>query len=639
MSGFFLFRRNQSVPLQSRRRDLCLIAGAFALALLVAAEPLFASEPSPASPRADETGKPVFTIGVEETLDPWFFVQTFAPTMEHLRKSLPDTTIQTELMSQNALLDAADERRIDALISTSGLYAFARNEVGAQHVATRRQPLATNPARATGAVILVRSESGYRSIGDLRGKSVVAMDEGSFDGWHVALGELLHYTDDPEHFFSETKFTHYTTPAPVSLLLAGDADAAVVKMCDLERYLQTRTLSEASLSRVRVLSPKVRESDEARCLRSTDVYPELVFSTLSHADPEIVERVARALLFMPEKDGDWHWGLSNSFGSVDKLYRSLKIGPYEYLRQTGWRYWLETYRQYLFIVAGVILFVLIHIVRTNRLVTLRTAQLRETLAAKERAEEEAGIAREKLARHDRLTIIASMSNMIVHELTQPITSLFNYTASLRLYVRDQRDDALDELCRRIDKQARRISDIVQSVRLYARGERAVHTEIDLVEAVRRAVSTFRSSTAARGVTLHESWPKGSLHLLGSALEMELLALNLLKNAAAAAKKNREETSPVVSISLAKADAGVVLTVEDNGPALSEEAFRALSEPTSGIGRESDEATDGEGTGAGLGLGLNLCRSIVEHHGLRMSFEKRSPQGVVAVVEFPQEVLK
>ena len=613
--------------------------GAFALALLTGTCSLFASVPTPASLRADETEKPVFTIGVEETLDPWFFVQTFAPTMEHLRKSLPDTTIRTELMSQNALLDAAEERRIDALISTSGLYAFARNEVGAQHVATRRQPLATNPARATGAVFLVRSESGYKTIGDLRGKSVVATDEGSFDGWHVALGELLHYTDDPEHFFSETKFTHYTTPAPVSLLLAGDVDAAVVKMCDLERYLRTRTYSEHSLRNVRVLSPKVRESDEARCLRSTDVYPELVFSTLSHADPGIVERVARALLFMPEKDGDWHWGLSNSFGSVDKLYRSLQIGPYEYLRQTGWRYWVETYRQYLFVVAGVILFVLIHIVRTNRLVTLRTAQLRETLAAKERAEEEAGIAREKLARHDRLTIIASMSNMIVHELTQPITSLFNYTASLRLYVRDQRDDALDELCRRIDKQARRISDIVQSVRLYARGERAVHTEIDLVEAVRRAVSTFRSSTAARGMTLHKSWPKGSLHLLGSALEMELLALNLLKNAAAATKKNRESASPVVSIALAKTDAGVVLTVEDNGPALSEEAFRALSEPTSGIGRESNEEKEDGQAGAGLGLGLNLCRSIVEHHGLRMSFERRSPHGVVAVVEFPQEVLK
>ena len=639
MIGFLFSCRDRTIPPYREGRSFRSKAGAFAFALLIAAGPIFASQPSPASLRAGEAEKPVFTIGVEETLDPWFFVQTFAPTMEHLRKSLPDTTIRTELMSQNALLDAAEERRIDALISTSGLYAFARNEVGAQHVATRRQPLATNPARATGAVFLVRSESKYRSIGDLRGKSVVATDEGSFDGWHVALGELLHYTDDPEHFFSETKFTHYTTPAPVSLLLAGDAEAAVVKMCDLERYLQTRTLSEASLSHVRVLSPKTRESDEARCLRSTDVYPELVFSTLSHADPEIVERVARALLFLPEKDGDWHWGLSNSFGSVDKLYRSLKIGPYEYLRQTGWRYWIETYREYLFLAAGLILLVLMHIVRTNRLVALRTAQLRETLAAKERAEEAAGIAREKLARHDRLTIIASMSNMIVHELTQPITSLFNYTASLRLYVRDQRDEALDELCRRIDRQARRISDIVQSVRLYARGERVVHTDIDLVEAVRRAVSTFRSSTAARGVTLQETWPEGSLLLLGSALEMELLALNLLKNAAAAAKKNRGGPSPVVSICLAKTGAGVLLTVEDNGPELSEDEFRALSEPTSAIGRESDEEKGDGQAGAGLGLGLNLCRSIVEHHGLRMSFERRSPQGVVAVVEFPQEVLK
>ena len=81
------------------------------------------------------------------------------------------------------------------------------------------------------------------------------------------------------------------------------------------------------------------------------------------------------------------------------------------------------------------------------------------------------------------------------------------------------------------------------------------------------------------------------------------------------------------------------TVEDNGPELSEDEFRALSEPTSAIGRESDEEKGDGQAGAGLGLGLNLCRSIVEHHGLRMSFERRSPQGVVAVVEFPQEVLK
>ena len=38
-------------------------------------------------------------IGIQYTIDPWFYVRMFAPTMEHLRQSLPETSFITEELS------------------------------------------------------------------------------------------------------------------------------------------------------------------------------------------------------------------------------------------------------------------------------------------------------------------------------------------------------------------------------------------------------------------------------------------------------------------------------------------------------------------------------------------------------------
>lgn len=622
--------RLTAVHLQSTPQELLLrIRAAFAATLVgafcvLAVPAVWAADsmlPITAASENEAKTQKLFTIGIEDTLDPWFFVQTFAPTMAHLRETLPNIEIRTTILNSDALTRAAEAKTIDAFIATSGFYAFARTRVGAQHIATRRHPLAANPAQSSGAVFLVRLDAPFKTIADLRGKTVAATDPQSFDGWLVALGELLQYTDRPERFFGDAKFTNYAVPDPITLLTGGYVDAAIVKICDIERLLAS---GQTTVKHLHVLDPKPAAPGAPRCLRSTALYPELVFATLPHADPETVEDAARSLLAMPPLKEGWRWGLSNSFGTVDALYKSLKIGPYEYLRRNDWRYFFDRYREYVFIALGLVLLMLAHILRTNRLVALRTAQLRETLAQKERAEEEAASAREKLARHDRLTIVASMSNMIVHELTQPITSLMNFTAGLRLYLKNEKDEAVAELCRRIEKQAERIADIVGSVRTYARGERTLFENVDIPEAAKRALHTFSQSSAARGVRLVEDWSLDSAVITGSALEMELLVLNLLKNAAAAAKKN-EKAKPEVRLRLFEENRERFLTVEDTGPRLDEAAFRALSEPSSGL------------SGEGLGLGLNLCRSIAEHHGITISFERLADYGIRVTLRFPNAI--
>lgn len=101
---------------------------------------------------------------------------------------------------------------------------------------------------------------------------------------------------------------------------------------------------------------------------------------------------------------------------------------------------------------------------------------------------------------------------------------------------------------------------------------------------------------------------------GDPLEIELLLLNVMKNAAEAVQglpdgavlvKFRRETlpsplaeNPSPSPAAPSAEA-VIVEVEDNGPRLSDEAFERLTRVSQSV---KDE---------GLGLGLGIVRSLVE----------------------------
>ena len=52
-------------------------------------------------------------IGIQDTIDPWFYVRMFAPTMEHLRKSLPEHQFITEELSYREIETQAKSGQLD----------------------------------------------------------------------------------------------------------------------------------------------------------------------------------------------------------------------------------------------------------------------------------------------------------------------------------------------------------------------------------------------------------------------------------------------------------------------------------------------------------------------------------------------
>ena len=100
----------------------------------------------------------VVHIGIQETLDPEFFVDTLGPTMRHLRKRFPHLRFHAETFSIAELSQAIQTKSISFFIADSGLFTFLASTEHADDLATRQNRFSSDPAKSTGAVLFVRAD-------------------------------------------------------------------------------------------------------------------------------------------------------------------------------------------------------------------------------------------------------------------------------------------------------------------------------------------------------------------------------------------------------------------------------------------------------------------------------------------------
>jgi signal transduction histidine kinase len=103
------------------------------------------------------------------------------------------------------------------------------------------------------------------------------------------------------------------------------------------------------------------------------------------------------------------------------------------------------------------------------------------------------------------------------------------------------------------------------------------------------------------------------------MELELLVLNLVKNALEAAAQTSEGE---VEVTLASDQNRIRLMVSDNGPAISDRDFARLSEPLSSSKPD------------GTGLGVAIVRMVAEKHQGSVTFVRRDGRGLEAAVDLP-----
>jgi signal transduction histidine kinase len=215
-----------------------------------------------------------------------------------------------------------------------------------------------------------------------------------------------------------------------------------------------------------------------------------------------------------------------------------------------------------------------------------------------------------------------------HELRAPLALIM--TAGEISLRRERSRDELAEVLRKIVREARHMSRLVENLLDLARGDaRKRHTELaplDLTELLRDLIAELTPSAAAKGLSLSAAFPDQETHVLGEGTELRRLFLILLDNAI----KYTETGS--IRLALSSDSARVKVAVTDTGIGIEEGALPHVFDR---FWRADKVRSRAEG---GAGLGLSLASQIVQRHGGAISVESKPGQGSSFIVHLQAAVV-
>ncbi|HJW23666.1 MAG TPA: PhnD/SsuA/transferrin family substrate-binding protein [Rhodocyclaceae bacterium] len=534
----------------------------------------------------------------------------WSPVLDYLNRALPEHRFRLDRYDAEGLRRAIAEHRVELVITNPGYYVTMESEFGLSRIATLVSPQAASPARALGSAVFTRADrQDLRDLADLGGTTLAAVAPDAFGGYLVAARELLRLGIDPESDVNRTLFVGLPMQRVVETVQRREADAGIVRACLLE---QLASQGAIRLDDFRILSP--RREEGLPCALSTPLYPDWPIAVTRRTDPALAKAVARALLAMPEAPGGMSWTVPADYQPVHELYRELHLGPYAYLREITPEGLARRFWPWLLAVLAVMVAWIVHTVRVETQVHRRTAELQESLRAREAAEARIREHQEQMEHLSRLSILGELSGKLAHEINQPLTTIGTYARSV---LRRQADgkltpEAVTEACTEIADEAERAGGIVRRIRHFSRKRAASRDPVDIAfiaEEARRLVTGMLAK--APDIAIDNRTPGGCL-VLADGPQIQQVLLNLVKNAVDAGRDLPAERQGI-RVVIEPADNRLVVHVIDRGVGLDADQLPHLFEPF--FTTKPD----------GLGLGLPICKTIIEAHGGRLWAEP-NPDG-------------
>jgi signal transduction histidine kinase len=267
-----------------------------------------------------------------------------------------------------------------------------------------------------------------------------------------------------------------------------------------------------------------------------------------------------------------------------------------------------------------------HIIAAVVLIATQSALIAMLLvqrARRQRAEDQARARREELAHAQRVATLGELSASLAHEITQPLTAIAaNAQAARRMLATSADGGELNETLGDIAGDAERAGSIVQRVRAMVRKQPGERQPVDINATVTGVTTILRRDMAHADISLQLRLAKDLPRVLGDAVQLQQVVLNLLVNACQA-MADVADGPRVLRIETAEAKPGSIeISVADTGAGVAGPELERMFEPFVSSKAE------------GLGMGLSINRSIVEKHGGRIVATRNRERGLTLRVTLP-----
>ena len=249
--------------------------------------------------------------------------------------------------------------------------------------------------------------------------------------------------------------------------------------------------------------------------------------------------------------------------------------------------------------------------------------LRETTAEVQRREQELRDKQEQLVQAGKLATVGELTTGVAHELNNPLNNIGLFVGNavdlVELAV-TEKGQIVREL-RAAMQQVGKATEIISHLRTFGRAAPVSREPISLRQVIERALSLMREQLRLREIEVTVDLGPGEPMVVGNAIQLEQVFINLLTNARDAVAQSSRKA---IRISASAGSAAVEIALTDTGAGIPPGLERRIFDPfftTKEVGK-------------GTGLGLSITYGIIKEHGGTISVVSSPGEGATFLIHLP-----
>ena len=250
--------------------------------------------------------------------------------------------------------------------------------------------------------------------------------------------------------------------------------------------------------------------------------------------------------------------------------------------------------------------------------------LRQTTEEIGRREQELREKQDQLVQAAKLATLGELTTGVAHELNNPLNNIGLYVGNvidqLEMETAD-RERILHNLTQ-VMQQVAKATEIINHLRTFGRAAPVSQQLVSINDVITRAVSLLREQLRLREIELRMDLDDSEPEVMGNAIQLEQVFMNLLTNARDALT---ESDTKLITLSSRLEDGAVRLEVADSGPGIPADLAQRVFDPF---------FTTKE-VGEGTGLGLSIVYGIIKDHEGTISVESGPEGGAVFLILLPR----
>ena len=251
------------------------------------------------------------------------------------------------------------------------------------------------------------------------------------------------------------------------------------------------------------------------------------------------------------------------------------------------------------------------------------SDLKETTAEVQRREQELREKQEQLVQAGKLATLGELTTGVAHELNNPLNNIGLFIGNvIDLVELGQADPEviLHEMHSAL-QQVYKATEIISHLRTFGRAASVSREPVVIKEVIESAISLMREQLRLRQIEVELQFPAQEVIVIGNAIQLEQVFINLLTNARDAMAN---ATRKIITVVCDAQEDVVDIRFRDTGPGIPKGLEQRIFDPFFTT----------KDVGAGTGLGLSIAYGIIKEHEGAIMVENHPSGGALFVLQLP-----